>query len=173
MAITRSVEGLIEWVRSLEETIEDVRGASDAVDGILAERAERIEAAREQAEALLDAIDALPFAVADSDEARQAQAVILDQIDDVGRMIGRHRGNPQLHSLLLLQRAGLYASLAQIELQAIERVVTFTDEEVEDLRTLLRRAALDTEERMQRAAVIDAGVQLVKFGLRTAGGILL
>jgi hypothetical protein len=65
--------------------------------------------------------------------------------------------------------AALYVALANTYNNSIRKIVPFTQEEVDTLRVLLRRATLDAAARQRRADVLDAAVQLAKLGLRARG----
>ena len=51
---------------------------------------------------------------------------------------------------------------------AVRKIVPFTQDEVDSLKVLLRRATLDAAARQRWADVLDAAIQLAKLGLRVA-----
>ncbi len=54
----------------------------------------------------------------------------------------------------------------------VAQIVTFSPQEIDDLRVLLRRATLDTASRQKLAHVLDASVQISKLLLRVAGKLV-
>jgi hypothetical protein len=65
-----------------------------------------------------------------------------------------------------------YMLLANTYNDLVGQIVTFTPQEIDELRVLLRKATLDIEFRKQLAHVLDAAVQVSKLLLRVAGKLV-
>lgn len=168
MAIPTNANDFIDFLKGNDALVQEVGDtARDAVN-LITGLADRIEARRKETASLVDGLGALPFDVARTADMAAKQSQILGQIEDTSKSIQQFRDHPEITTPLLATRAALYVALANTYNDAVRKIVPFTQDEVDSLKVLLRRAALDAAARQRWADVLDAAVQLAKLGLRVA-----
>jgi NifB/MoaA-like Fe-S oxidoreductase len=168
MAIPTNSAGIIDFLKGNDNLVQEVGDTARDAINVITTLADRIEARRKETATLVDGLGRLPFDVAGTPDMAAAQAQILAKIEDTSKTIQEFRNHPEITTPLLATRAALYVALANTYNNSIRKIVPFTQEEVDTLRVLLRRATLDAAARQRRADVLDAAVQLAKLGLRVA-----
>jgi hypothetical protein len=168
MAIPTNATGIIDFLKGNDDLVKEVGDtARDAVN-VITTLSDRIEARRKETKALVDGLGQLSFEVARTLDLAAKQAEILAEIEHTSKTIQQFRNHPEITTSLFATRAALYVALANTYNDSIRKIVPFTQEEVDALRVLLRRATLDAAARQRWADVLDAAVQLAKLGLRVA-----
>ena len=168
MAIDTTAQGILGFLQGNDKLVRDISGTAKDAGGALAGLVGRLEATRRDAADLVAKLGTVPFAVAKTSDAKQEQQRLLDQISEVSKNIQEFQDHPEITTHFFALRAALYTALANTYNDSIATVVSFTPDEVDQLRTLLRRATLDAAARQRWADILDGAVQLAKFGLRLA-----
>jgi TolA-binding protein len=172
MAIEASLKGVTDFLQKNEGLIELIKDTGqDATDKIKT-LSDQLEANRDEAEQMVDQINQMQFRGARDTDTRQRQRLILGKIEQVSKDIQTFADEPDILIMLYSERGGLYMALGNTFNDPVGQIVTFSPEEIDDLRVLLRRATLDTESRMQIAHILDASVQVSKLLLRVAGKLV-
>jgi hypothetical protein len=169
MAIAASLKGVTDFLQKNETLIEAIKDAGQAAAKQIDALSDRLEANREEAAKLMEQIDGLNFQVARDAQTRRRQRLFLDKIEQLSKDIQLFADDPDILVMLYAERGALYMGLGNTFSDSVAQIVTFTPQEIDDLRVLLRRATLDTKSRKQLAHVLDATVQLSKLALRVAG----
>jgi ABC-type transporter Mla subunit MlaD len=168
VAIETTAQGILGFLQGNDKLVQDVSGAAKDVGGVLVGLANRLDANRRDAADLVAKLGNVPFAVARTSDAKKQQERLLEQISEVSKDIQEFQDHPEITTHLFAQRSALYMALANTYNDSIATVVSFTPDEVDQLRTLLRRATLDAAARQRWADILDGAVQLAKLGLRLA-----
>lgn len=168
MAIAASLKGVTDFLQDNEALLEQIKDTAQGTTEQVKALSDKLDANREETEKLVDQINQLRFEVAPTVEVRQRQKLILDRIELVSKDIQTFADEPDILVMLYLQRSGLYVALGNTYNDLVAQIVTFSPQEVDELRVLLRRAALDAEARKQVAHILDAAVQISKLLLRVA-----
>jgi len=168
MSIPTTIKGVVDVLRDRDTLVDDISGEAETAAGELKKLVTRLSAARRETEDLLDKLTTVQFAVAANPTIKAEQQSLLEKISDVSKDIQTFKAYPQITRHLYAQRTELYLLLANTFNDIARNIVAFTDQDVDELRTLLRRAALDAESRKQKAHLLDAAVQLAKIAFRVA-----
>ncbi len=169
MSIATSTRGIVEYLQRNDTLVKQISEAGEEAAVKLKQLAQRIDAGRREAEELIDELGTVEFVVARSSDVRVKQQELLDQIAEVSKDIQRFNAYPQITALLYAQRSEFYLLLANTFNDTVKEVVSFTQQEIDDLNVLLRRSVLDAEARKQKAHLLDAGIQLAKLAFKLAG----
>lgn len=169
MTIESSFEGVSRFLKENDDLIKKIReNVSDAKD-ILKDLSDRVKSNRDATEELVGKIGKIPFKVAQNQDIKDRQAKLLDEIRATRKKIHIYRDDPTMKGLFLGNHSTLYLELGNTYIEAsVEKIVTFTQEEVDEIRVLLRRATLDAEARQNAAHILDAAVQISKLALKVA-----
>jgi seryl-tRNA synthetase len=159
-----ALRDLKSFLQENEELIEDIRDGAKS----LAALNDKLDQHRQDADALLSQINNLSFAPARDEDVRKRQRVLLEKIEQLSKEISTHADDPELLILFFAQRGDLWFALGNTFNEAAGSIITFSTQEVDELRVLLRRATLDAAARQRAADVVDAAVQLSKFAFRIA-----
>jgi len=168
MTIERSVRGVMAFLQENDALIKDIKDGIGDVRSL----ARRLDEHRARASQLLDTIGELPFEVARDRDVRAKQKRLVEQITRVGKDMQAFVDEPDILVLLWAQRGALYVALGNTYNDLAAEIVNFSENEIDDLRNLLRRATLDTESRKRFAALLDGAIQVSKFGLRTVAKLV-
>ena len=168
MAIERSIRGVTGFLQQNEDLIKDISAAASDAAGVIGGLSTRLDKNRSDAEELVANINGQAFAVAKDSNVKQRQEQLLEQIEQVSKDIQKFRDDEDILVHLYGQRGALYMALGNTYNDLVPQLVTFTQQEVDDLRVLLRRAVLDAAARQRQADVLDAAVQISKLALRVA-----
>jgi hypothetical protein len=169
MAIAARLKSVTDFLQKNEALIEAIKDAGQAAAKQIDALSDRLEANREEAAKLVEQIDGLNFQVARDAQTRHRQRLFLDKIEQLSKDIQLFADDPDILVMLYAERGALYVGLGNTFSDSVAQIVTFTPQEIDDLRVLLRRATLDTKSRKQLAHVLDATVQISKLALRVAG----
>lgn len=168
MAIAASLKGVTDFLQKNEALIEAIKDAGQATAKRIETLSDQLEANREEAAKLVEQIDGMTFRVARVAQTRQRQRVLLNEIEQLSQDIQIFADDPDILVMLYAERGALYVGLANTFNDDIAQIVTFTPEEVDELRVLLRQATLDTATRKKLAHALDAAAQISKLTLRVA-----
>jgi len=168
MAIPTTATGIIDFLKGNDDLVQAVGNTARDAINVITTLSDRIEVQRKDAATLVDGLGRLQFDVAGTPDMATKQSQILDQIEDTSKTIQEFRDHPDITTPLLATRAALYVALANTYNNAVRKIVPFTQDEVDSLKVLLRRATLDAAARQRWADVLDAAIQLAKLGLRVA-----
>lgn len=157
---------LIAMIAEQEELIDELMDLADEGRDVRDDVLTRIEDTRDWAARLIDDIDDMDFFISDDPDDRGEQQMLLQEIQAIGKKIHQFRFYPDITTHLRLQRGALLVALANTYNDLTAYVIEFSEDEVMQLRLLLRRAVLDAEERQHWANVLDSAVQLSKFMFR-------
>ena len=167
MSITASFEGVNRFLEENDELISDIRDTVSSASDEVKSLADRVKANRDATEELVKKVGDIPFAVAKKSETKTRQAKLLEEIKRARRKIHQYRDDPTMMGLFKTNLAALYQELGNTYLEdVVEKMVTFTQEEVDEIRVLIRRATLDAEARQNIADILDAAVQIGKVALK-------
>ena len=165
MAIAKSIKGVTDFLQGNEALIKDVVDQAKKIGDLFTQ----IEQAKDDVKALVDEIpNHITFAVAPSAAVKVTQTALLGEIADVSRKIADFKDQPLLVASLCLHRSGLYVALGNTYNSLVPAVIQFTQQEIDTLQVLIRRATLDAQARQRWADVLDAAVQISKAGLQLA-----
>ncbi len=167
MSIEASLAGIGDFLERNDALIKNLRDAGSEAAATLRTLAERVAAHREATAELMAKIDRIPFVTAKDEIVRGRQARLLREIEETRRKIHAFRDDPTLMGLFETNLSAFYQELGNTTIaESVARMVTFSQEEVDELRVLLRRATLDAESRQRKADLLDAAAQLGKLGLK-------
>lgn len=164
----KALSDLKSFVQKNEALIEEIRDGVKALDALN----NKLDQHRQDADTLLSQINNLSFAPARDDVVRKRQRVLLEEIEELGKKISIHADDPDLLILLFTHRGELWFDLGNTFNEAAGSIITFSPEEIDELRVLLRRATLDAAARQRAADVVDAGIQLSKLAFRIAAKVV-
>jgi predicted nuclease with TOPRIM domain len=168
MSIEVSIKGVVDFLKKNDDLIREVaKTGREAVERIK-ELADKLDKAREETRDLLEKVTRIEFSVSKFLKTREKQRILLEEIQDIGRRIRRFEAYPDITAHLYTDLSALYMSLANTYTQSIRRMVTFTDQETDEIKVLLRRSVLDAASRQRKADVLDAAVQLAKLMFKVA-----
>ena len=157
MSIEPSIEGVSRFLKENDDLIKDIRTGKETLEKL----ANRVKSNRDAAENLVEEIGKIPFKVAKKQDIRDRQTKLLIEIKETRKKIHIFRDYPTMMGLFESNLAALYLELGNTYIEdSIENIVTFTQDEVNEIRVLLRRATLDTEVRQNVAHILDAAVQI-------------
>lgn len=166
MSITRSVEGIAEFMEENDELIKDLVEAGEATAKELDKLSTRLETARADAEDLVRTLGKTKFAVEKDADLGSLQQKLLQEIGDNGKKIMMFVDEPELVGLFHAQRSKLYLALANTYDATVQKIVTFSQGDVDEIQRLLDRAVLDTAKRKKKAAILDGAIGLTKIALK-------
>lgn len=168
MSIQTNANGIINFLQENDKLIKDITQTAKDAAAALATLADRLAQNRRDTQELVDRVGTIEFEVARSTDAKVKQQELLDEIADISKKIQNFRDQPEITTPLYATRSALYVALANTFNDTVRTIVTFTLEEIDEMKVLLRRATLDAEARQQWAHVLDGAVQLAKLGLKLA-----
>lgn len=166
MSITRSLEGVVNFMRDNDELIKEVVETGEGASTELQKLAKRIAVSRADTEDLIDSLGQTKFAIDKDQDARVTQEKILQEIGENGKKIMMFSDEPELVGLFRGHRAKLYLALANTYDVTVQKVIPFSQAEVDELKRLLERAVLDTASKKRKAAVLDGAIALTKVALK-------
>jgi hypothetical protein len=134
----------------------------------LADLANQLDQQRQDGQSALAAVKTTAFLVSTDPGTKEAQAALLQQIDDLNTQIQAEDADPIAVAALNNQLADAYMALGNTYNSLVPQMVVFTPAEVTQLQTLLQQATLDAAARQQEADVLNAAVQVSKFALGLA-----
>ena len=168
MSIEASVRGVVNFVAERADFVDQVTGLAETAAADIQRAADNLEAARNEAQDLVNRLSTEKFAVASAGSTKEKQRGLLEDIEGTSKDIQRYSGQPEMVRLLKAQRSELYVLLANTYTDAIKECVPFDAQEIEELKVLLRRSVLDAQSRQKKAHILDAAIQLSKLGFRAA-----
>ena len=160
----KALRDIKDFIQKNEGLIEEIR---DGIKTLVALNA-KLDQHRNDATQLLSQINNLAFAPAREADVHKRQRELLDRIEQLSKDISTFSDDPDLLILLFAQRGELWFALGNTFNETAGSIITFSAQEIDDLRVLLRRATLDIQARQRAADVLDAAIQISKFGLRIA-----
>lgn len=172
MEIDKNLANVMAFVKKNDKLIGELKDAGGAVKGTVEKLVKRFEKNRKEVKALVESLGRTKFIVGKDTDTRERQAVLLDEIARCTKDIEFFRDDPLLKAHYLNMRAASYVALSRTYDDMAAKIIDFTQDEVEELQVLLARAALDTENRMKLAFIVDASIQLTKVALRVATKIV-
>jgi len=169
MSIPASFEGVGRFLRENDGLIQEIRGAAAGAGDVLRLLAERVRANQEAAQGLVKDAGAFSFKVAGKQDTRDRQKRLLLRIEETNRRIEKYRDDPALAGLFQGDLSMYYLELGNTYLEEpVARMVSFSPEEADEIRGLLRGAVLDAQKRKDLAAVLEAAVRVSKAVLKVA-----
>lgn len=163
-----SIKDMTDFLLKNEDLIREIQETVNPGVDIVQSFAVRLDKNRKESEALLKKINNIKFEVSSKPDVKQKQAMLLKEIGEVSKKIQMFKNIPSLTTNLFLQRSALYLELGNTYNDLVGQIVTFTQDEVDQLRELLRRAALDAQARQRLASILDGAVNISKFALKVA-----
>ena len=165
MSIDPSIEGVGKFIKENDDLIADIKSGKETLEKL----AEKVKTNRDETDALVKKIEEIPFTVAKGSDTKERQTQLLNEIKETRKKIHLLRDNPTLVGLLHGHLSRFYIELGNTYLEeSVENIVTFTQDEIDEIRVLLRRATLDAQARQNLADNLDAAVQIGKLGLKIA-----
>jgi hypothetical protein len=168
MSIQTSTQGLTDFLQRNDKLIQDIRETGKDVTDQVKGLATRFDQARNEAQELISKLGTASFVVAKANDTKVKQARLFEEITVIGKKISDYQDHPEITAGLYATQAAKYVALANTFNDTVSQFVTFTDDEVAQLQTLLRGATLDAEARQRWADILDATVQLTKLALKVA-----
>jgi len=159
---------LMDFLRENEALITKTRDVFDAGTDVVGKLSSRLEKNRIRTEELLRQAGKIKFSVASDPDVKRIQRTLVKEIRDVNKKIEQFGSMPSLVTNLLLLRSALYLELGNTYSDMVAEVVAFTQQEIDQLRELLRRAVLDTESRERISAILNGAINISKFVIRFA-----
>ncbi|MEX5214710.1 MAG: hypothetical protein NW703_11150 [Nitrospiraceae bacterium] len=166
MSITRSLEGVVNFMRGNDKLIKDVAEAGEGSFSELQKLANRLEVSRTDTEDLVKNLGQTKFAVEKDQDIRATQEKILQEIGENGKKIMLFSDEPELVGIFHAHRAKLYQALANTYDATVQRVISFNPTDVEEIKRLLERAVLDAGSKKRKAAILDGAIALTKVALK-------
>lgn len=161
-----ALDELVDMIREQEELIDELMDLADDGRAVTDDVLERVDDTRDWAAQMIEDIDEMDFHISDDPDDRAEQQMLLQEIQAVGKKIHQFRFYPDITTHLRLQRGALFVALSNTYNDLTAYIIEFSDDEVMQLRQLLRRAVLDAEERQHWSNVIDSAVQVAKLMFR-------
>jgi hypothetical protein len=121
---------------------------------------------RTDTEDLIKTLGHTKFAIEKDQDIRAKQEKILQEIGENGKKIILFSDDPELVGLFHSHRAKLYLALANTYDVTVQRVISFSQSEVDELKRLLERAVLDAGSKKRKAALLDGAIALTKIALK-------
>lgn len=168
MGIKASIKGVVEFLKRNDDLIKEIAGTGKEAFDTLKELADKVDRTREETRELIEKVGTVEFVISKSSEMREKQQMFLEEIQNVSKKIRKFEAYPDITAHLYAQRSSLYMGLANTYTETIGKMVTFTQQEADEIRVLLRRAVLDAEARQRKADILDAAVQLTKLMFKVA-----
>lgn len=166
--MSTSIKDVTNFLQKNENLIKEIQETASTGSDIIESFAKRLEENKKQSEALLEKINSMEFAISTNPDVKKKQAMLLNEIGEVSKKIWKFKNFPSVTSHLFAQRSALYLELGNTYNDLVGQIVTFTQDEVDQLRELLRRATLDAQARQRLASILDGAVNISKFALRVA-----
>ena len=166
MSITRSLEGVVNFMRGNDKLIKDVVEAGEGSVNELQKLANRLEVARTDTEDLISTLGQAKFAIDKDPDIRATQEKILQEIGENGKKILLFSDEPELVGLFHAHRAKLYLALANTYDATVQKVISFSQADVDEFNRLLERAVLDASSKKRKAALLDGAIGLTKIALK-------
>ncbi len=166
MSIARSVEGLADFMEENDHLIKDILEAGEGTAKEMERLATRLENARTEAEDLVRTLGKTKFAVEKDSNLGALQEKLLQEIGDNGRKILLFVDEPELVGLFHAQRSKLYLALSKTYDETVQRIVSFSQGDIDEILRLLDRSALDAARRKKQAAILDGAIGLTKIALK-------
>jgi hypothetical protein len=165
MKIEPSIKGVSRFLKDNDDLIKDIRSGKEILENL----ADRVKSNRDATEEIVENIGKIPFKVAKKQDVRDRQKKLLEEIMVTRKKIHIFRDDPTMMGLFEGNLSALYLELGNTHIEeSVENMVTFTQEEVDDIRVLLRRATLDAQARQNMAHILDAAVQIGKLTFKIA-----
>ncbi|HJU05173.1 MAG TPA: hypothetical protein VJ692_08455 [Nitrospiraceae bacterium] len=169
--MANSIEDIADFLQRhydlLRKITEASPGAVDKIRGF----ADKIDATREEAKAFVTEAGKVEFLVAGSDEMEAKQKFLFEKIETIGKEIQENQNFPEIAIFLYAQRSDMFKELAKTYDDLVAKIVEFTPQDIEELKGLLQRAALNAAERKKQQLVIMAAVDVAKFTVRLAAKV--
>lgn len=166
MSITRSLEGVVNFMRGNDKLIKEVMETGEGALTELQKLANRLEVSRTDTEDLIKTLGQAKFAIDKDQDIRATQEKILQEIGENGKKIMLFSDEPELVGLFHSHRAKLYLAMANTYDTTVQKVISFSEAEVEELKRLLERAMLDTASKKRKAALLDGAIAMTKIALK-------
>lgn len=163
-----SIDELVKTIFDQEELIDELLDLAEAGGEIGDEMPDRVDEARDRAGLLIGDLDGVEFQISDDPDDRAEQQLLLSEMKAIGKRVQLCRYYPDVVRYLRLQREAVFAALNDTYGDLTSYVIEFSDDEVAQLEVLLRRAAVDSDEREVWAQLIDSAVQVAKIYFRVA-----
>lgn len=165
MGIEPSIEGVILFLKENDDLIKEIRAGKETLETL----ADRVKSNRDATEKLVEKIGKIPFRFAKKQDIRDRQTKLLEEIRETRKKIHIFRDDPTMVGLFESNLASLYLALGNTYIEeSLENIITFSQQEVDEIQVLLRRATLDAEARQNIAHILDAAVQIGKIALKIA-----
>jgi hypothetical protein len=166
MSIIRSLEGVVNFMRGNDNLIKDVMEAGEGSVNEMQKLANRLEVARTDTEDLISTLGKAKFAIDKDQDIRATQEKILQEIGENGKKIMMFSDEPELVGLFHSHRAKLYLALANTYDVTVQKVISFSQADVDEYNRLLERAVLDAGSKKRKAALLDGAIALTKIALK-------
>lgn len=173
MSIARSVEGIAAFMKNNDQLIKDIVESGEGTAKEIEKLATRLETTREDAEDLVRTLGKVKFAVEKDANTAELQAKLIQEIGDNGKKLMMFADEPELVGLFHAQRSKLYQALAKTYDATVQRLVSFSQADIDEIERLLDRSALDTAKRKKQAAILDGAIGLTKIALKVGAKVAM
>jgi len=174
MSIERSFEGVSRFLQENDDLIKEIRETASATGTTLKQLADRVESNRKDTEELVKKLQDLPFSVAKDQNIKEKQAQLLVEIEAKKQKVEKYKDDPTMSGLYEGELSNCYLELGKTYIEeAVENIVTFTQDEVGEIRGLLQQATLDAQARQNLANILDAAIKLRALALKVAAKLAL
>jgi hypothetical protein len=169
MAIEKSLESVIEFWNKNQKLVEDLRGTASGAANDIKTLADQLEQHRKDATQLIGGLETSSFQVAKDEKVKESQRDLIGQIKAINDKISKFKDSSEITTGLYADRAQLYLQLADTFDEAtFTNFVPFTPDDLKEIDSLLKQAALDTISRQKLADVLGAAVKLTELALKVA-----
>lgn len=165
-----SIGGIVGFLRDNDSLIKQLMETGERANQEITDLSVQVDHAREEAEALVDQLGAVEFAVGKQDETKIRQQALLEAVGALRKKFETYKNDPLRRGIYAAEISNLYLQLSNtFNNETVAQLVPFNKDEIKVYKDLMKAAVLDTASRKKRAAVIKAAAQISKLALGIAG----
>lgn len=164
-----SIEGIVGFLRDNDSLIKQLMETGERANQEITDLSVQVDHAREEAEALVDQLGAVEFAVGKQDETKIRQQALLEAVGALRKKFETYKNDPLRRGIYAAEISNLYLQLSNtFNNETVAQIVPFSHDEIEAYKELMKKAVLDAASRKKRAAVIKAAAQISRLALGIA-----
>ncbi|MDF0651468.1 MAG: hypothetical protein CV081_12450 [Nitrospira sp. LK265] len=164
-----SIGGIVGFLRDNDSLIKQLMETGERANQEITDLSVKVDHAREEAEALVDQLGAVEFAVGKQDETKIRQQALLEAVGALRKKFETYKNDPLRRGIYAAEISNLYLQLSNtFNNETVAQIVPFSHDEIEAYKELMKKAVLDAASRKKRAAVIKAAAQISRLALGIA-----
>lgn len=164
-----SIGGIVGFLRDNDSLIKQLMETGERANQEITDLSVQVDHAREEAEALVDQLGAVEFAVGKQDETKIRQQALLEAVGALRKKFETYKNDPLRRGIYAAEISNLYLQLSNtFNNETVAQIVPFSHDEIEAYKELMKKAVLDAASRKKRAAVIKAAAQISRLALGIA-----